>query len=74
MFERSIYKKFELANDGIIYKNKYHSFSEIKHLHFERIKTTEYVNLVKSDETERADLRIELWLNYKNRNKEYVNV
>ena len=60
MFERSIYKKFELGNSGITYKDEYHDFSDIKHLHFERVVTTERVNFVKVGEPERAILKIEL--------------
>jgi len=60
MFEKSKYKKFELVNDGIFYKNEYHSFDSVKHLHFERVITTERMNFVKVGEPESAILKIEL--------------
>jgi hypothetical protein len=60
MLERSQYKKFELVNDGFIYKGDYHPFDEIKHLHLERVQTTQRVNLVKVGQPESSKLIIEL--------------
>ena len=56
MFERTQYKKFQVKEHGFTYKDRFHDFSNIAHIFFERVQTTQKVNFATVGEAHSANL------------------
>jgi hypothetical protein len=59
-FEKKQSRKFQRTDDGFVYKGTHHALSEIQHLFFNRVVTTQRMNFVKMGEAESALLLVTL--------------
>ena len=59
-FEKNQSRKFQRTDDGFVYKCTHYALSEIQHLFFNRVVTTQRMNFVKMGEAESALLLVTL--------------
>jgi hypothetical protein len=60
MSDKTQHIKFQVVENGFIYKNKNHQFDEIKHIYFLLIRTTQRMNFIKFDEADSSYMDLTL--------------